>query len=240
MSNQIKGFLETSFIDWPGKIVSVVFLPWCNFRCPYCHNHDLVLNPEKYNTIPTEYIFRRLDEFRGWIDGVCITGGEPTLHPYLSELIRNFKTKGFLIKLDTNGTSPDALGDLLSKGLIDYVSMDVKSPLDEVRYSRCAGVPVNLSNVRESIALLKEGTVPYEFRVTIVPNLLKEGDIIELAKQLIGVDKLTIQNFNPSNPLNPKLKNVKPYNEEELKGLRSKVSKIFNTHRPAEAKPSYG
>ena len=227
MFNQIKGFLETSFIDWPGKIVSVVFLPYCNFRCPYCHNHGLVLTPDKQKTISTEYIFQRLDEFRGWIDGVCITGGEPTLHPYLSELIRQFRSKGFLIKLDTNGTFPDVLGNLISKGLIDYVSMDVKGPLDEIRYSRCAGVPVKLRNIRESIALLKDGAIPYEFRVTVVPGLLDKDAIQEMAKQLVCVDKFTIQGFNPSDPLNPKLRDVKPYNEEELEDLRGDVSKIL-------------
>ena len=224
---QIKGFLETSFIDWPGKIVSVVFLPYCNLRCPYCHNHGLVLTPDKHKTISTKYIFKRLDEFRGWIDGVCITGGEPTLHPYLSELIRQFRSKGFLIKLDTNGTCPDVLGDLLSNGLIDYLSMDVKGPLDEIRYSRCAGVPVNLRNIRESIGMLKDGAIPYEFRVTVVPGLLDKDAILEMAKQLVCVDKFTIQGFNPSDPLNPELKNVKPYNEEELDDMRVKVSKIL-------------
>jgi len=224
---QIKGFLETSFIDWPGKIVSVVFLPYCNLRCPYCHNHGLVLTPDKHKTISTKYIFKRLDEFRGWIDGVCITGGEPTLHPYLSELIRQFRSKGFLIKLDTNGTFPDVLGNLISKGLIDYVSMDVKGPLDEIRYSRCAGVPVKLRNIRESIALLKDGAIPYEFRVTVVPGLLDKDAIQEMAKQLVCVDKFTIQGFNPSDPLNPKLRDVKPYNEEELEDLRGDVSKIL-------------
>ena len=227
MFNQIKGFLETSFIDWPGKIVSVVFLPYCNFRCPYCHNHGLVLAPDKQKTVSTEYIFQRLDEFRGWIDGVCITGGEPTLHPYLSELIRQFRSKGFLIKLDTNGTFPDVLGNLMSKGLIDYVSMDVKGPLDEIRYSRCAGVPVKLRNIRESIALLKDGAIPYEFRVTVVPGLLDKDAIQEMAKQLVCVDKFTIQGFNPSDPLNPKLRDDNPYKDEKLDDLRGDVSKIL-------------
>ena len=226
---QIKGFLETSFVDWPGKIASVIFLPHCNFRCPCCHNHGIVLTPEKFETISVEYVLNRLNEFKGWIDGVCITGGEPTLYPSLPEFIRKFRAQNILVKLDTNGTNPNVLRNLISNKLIDYVSMDVKAPLDEIRYSKCAGVPVNLKDIRESISLLKRGTVPYEFRVTVVPGLLKEDDIIELAEQLARADKLTIQNFNPSDPLDPKLKHVKPYNEDELKRIQDKVLKILQT-----------
>ncbi|MEW6616737.1 MAG: anaerobic ribonucleoside-triphosphate reductase activating protein [Thermodesulfobacteriota bacterium] len=226
---QIKGFLETSFIDWHGKIVSVIFLPYCNFRCPYCHNQGLVLTPEKYESISIEYILNRLDKFRGWIDGICITGGEPTLHTFLPEFIRKLRAQNFLIKLDTNGTNPHVLKNLLSNKLIDYISMDVKAPLDEIRYSKCAGVPVNLKDIRESMSILKGGTVPYEFRVTVVPGLLGEDDIIELAEQLVRPSKLTIQNFNPSNPLDPELKHIKPYDEEELKRIQERVSKILQT-----------
>jgi pyruvate formate lyase activating enzyme len=226
MLNQIKGFLETSFLDWPGKIVSVVFFPKCNFRCPYCHNHGLVLTPEKYETISVEYILNRLSEFKGWVDGICITGGEPTLHASLLDIIRKFKSDDFLVKLDTNGTNPAVLKDLIENRLVDYVSMDVKGPLDEIRYSRNAGVQVNLSDIKESIKTLKEGTIPYEFRVTVVPTLLKEDDIIDLAKQLSRADKFTLSNFNPSDPLDIQLKDVKPYDEDMLKRLQHRVDEI--------------
>ena len=226
-STSIKGFLETSFIDWPGKIASVIFLPFCNFRCPYCHNHGLVLHPEKYETISLEHVLGRLIKFKGWIDGVCVTGGEPTLHPFLPEVIRRFRDQDLLIKLDTNGTNPGVLKNLLSNRLIDYVSMDVKAPLNKIRYSKCAGVPVNLNRIKGSIALLKEGTIPYEFRITIVPGLLDEDDILELAGQLVGAYKLTLQKFNPTDPLDPRLRHVTPHNEEELKKLQFKVSKII-------------
>ncbi|MFH2011595.1 MAG: anaerobic ribonucleoside-triphosphate reductase activating protein [Pseudomonadota bacterium] len=224
---QIKGFLETSFLDWSGKIASVIFLPYCNFRCPYCHNHNIVLNPDKFETISLEYVLNRLKEFKRWIDGICITGGEPTLHPSLPDFIRKFRAENFLIKLDTNGTNPNVLRNLIIDKLVDYVSMDVKAPLDEIRYSRCAGVPVNLKNIKDSISILKDGIIPYEFRVTVVPSLLSEDDIVELAMQIVGADKLTIQNFNPSDPLDPKLKDVTPYNEDELKRIRDRVSKVL-------------
>ncbi|MDY6855166.1 MAG: anaerobic ribonucleoside-triphosphate reductase activating protein [Thermodesulfobacteriota bacterium] len=226
MLNQIKGFLETSFLDWPGKIVSVVFFPTCNFRCPYCHNHSLVLNPEQYETISVEYILGCLSEFKNWVDGICITGGEPTLHASLFDIICKFKSHDFLIKLDTNGTNPAVLKDLIENRLVDYVSMDVKGPLDEIRYSRCSGVKVELNDIKESIKTLKEGTIPYEFRVTVVPTLITEDDIIDLAKQLSRADKFTLSNFNPSNPLDIHLKDVTPYDEEILKKLQHRVDEI--------------
>ena len=227
MLNQIKGFLETSFLDWPGKIVSVVFFPICNFRCPYCHNHSLVLNPEKYETISVEYILERLRGFKGWVDGICITGGEPTLHDSLLDIIYKFRSDDFLIKLDTNGTNPAVLKDLIKKRLVDYVSMDVKGPLDEIRYSRCAGVTVNLHDIKESIQTLKERTIPYEFRVTVVPTLLKEDDIIDLARQLSSADRFILTNFNPSDPLDIQLKDVTPYDEGTLKRLQHRVDEII-------------
>ena len=116
---------------------------------------------------------------------------------------------------------------MLDNGLIDYISMDVKGPLDEIRYSRCAGVSVNLDHIRESISLLKEGIIPYEFRVTAVPHLLDEKDIMEWAEQLAGAQKLTLQNYDPSDPLDPELKQVKPYTEERLQMLQAEVSHIF-------------
>ena len=227
MRNQIKGFLETSFIDWPGKIVSVLFLPHCNFRCPYCHNYGLVLNPEQYQTISVGYILHRMSTLTGWVDGICITGGEPTLFPSLAELIGIFKAQSLLVKVDTNGTRPKVLRELLTNKLVDYIAMDVKGPLDAARYARYAGVPVNLSDILEAINLIKEGTVPYEFRLTVVPGLINEDDIIELAEQLTGSRKLTLQNFNPHDPLDPGLKNIKPYDDKALKRLQYRVSEII-------------
>ena len=139
---QIKGFLETSFVDWTGKICSVVFAPGCNFRCPFCHNHELVLQPHRFETVPEEYVLDRLSTFRGWIDGVCITGGEPTLQPDLKDFIRRLKKTGFEVKLDSNGTRPEVLTELAEEGLLDYVAMDVKGPLNHIDYSRASGVPI--------------------------------------------------------------------------------------------------
>ena len=116
MSFPIKGFIETSFVDWPGKVASVIFLPQCNFRCPYCHNYDLVLDPDQFPTVPLQHILTRLRHYGRWIDGVCITGGEPTLFPDLKQLILTLRSEHMLIKLDTNGSRPRILKRLLQDG----------------------------------------------------------------------------------------------------------------------------
>ena len=225
--SEIKGFLETSFLDWPGKLCSVLFLPYCNFRCPYCHNHPLVFHPERYSTIPLEEIFDRLDPLKNWIDGICLTGGEPTLHADLPSLIRQIKQQQFLIKLDTNGSNPQLLEKLIETEEIDFVSMDVKAPLDPFRYSRSIGLPVNLTPILESIEILKRGMVEYEFRMTVVPGLHKEKDIKSLGGQLRVGQRLILQNFNPENPLDPSLKNIAPYDPKVLKKIEKEVQEIL-------------
>jgi pyruvate formate lyase activating enzyme len=224
---EIKGFLETSFLDWRGKLCSVLFLPHCNFRCPYCHNHPLVFYPERYATIPLEDILDRLHSLKSWIDGVCLTGGEPTLHADLSFLIREIKRYRFLVKLDTNGSNPQMLENLMETGEIDFISMDVKGPLDPFRYSRSTGLPINLKPVLESIEILKGGKVEYEFRMTVVPGLHREEDIQTLGNQLRVGRRFILQNFNPENPLDPSLKNIVPYDLKVLKKIEREVQEMI-------------
>ena len=224
---EIKGFLETSFLDWPGRLCSVLFLPHCNFRCPYCHNHPLVFYPERYATIPLEDILDRLHSLKNWIDGVCLTGGEPTLHADLPFLIREIKRYRFLVKLDTNGSNPQMLENLIETGEIDFISMDVKAPLDPFRYSRSTGLPINLKPVLESIEILKGGKVEYEFRMTVVPGLHREEDIQTLGNQLRVGRRFILQNFNPENPLDPSLKNIVPYDLKVLKKIEREVQEMI-------------
>ena len=228
-ATSIKGFLETSFVDWPGKVVSVLFLPGCNFRCPFCHNHQLVLNPAGHEDIPLRYVMARLTELKGWVDGVCITGGEPTIHPRLPSLMAEIKGAGLLVKLDTNGSNPHVLRSLVERGLVDCVAMDVKAPLDEVRYARAAGVPTDLKKVQESICFLKKGSVEYYFRTTVVPALHKEEDLLTLARHLSGSSSLTLQNFNPEDPLDPRLKATTPYPAEWLQEMEGRIASIIKT-----------
>jgi pyruvate formate lyase activating enzyme len=224
---EIKGFLETSFSDWPGKLCSVLFLPHCNFRCPYCHNHPLVFHPEQYATVPLEDILARLHSLRNWIDGVCLTGGEPTLHTDLPLLVRKIKRHRFLVKLDTNGSNPSMLENLIEGGEIDFISMDVKAPLEPFRYSRSTGLPINLKPILESIEILKRRKVEYEFRMTVVPGLHREEDIQTLGDQLRASQRFILQNFNPENPLDPSLKDIVPYDPKVLKKIEREVQEIM-------------
>ena len=227
MSYPIKGFLETSFVDWPGKVASVIFLPQCNFRCPYCYNHELVLNPDKLSTFPFDHIIHKVKRYRNWVDGICITGGEPTLLPDLVQLIECLRSEQLQIKLDTNGSYPEVLARLIDGHLVDHVSMDVKAPLNQQQYSRCCGVSVDLEKVRESIGLLKERLPSYEFRITVVPSLHTREDLLQLAEELKGSMKLTLKNYNPVSPLDPQLKTEHPYSDREIEELQEEVNHIL-------------
>ena len=227
MSFPIKGFLETSFVDWPGKVASVIFLPHCNFRCPYCHNYDLVLHPDQLPTIPFEQVIQQIKKYKGWVDGVCITGGEPTLFPALVQLIEQLRNEHMLIKLDTNGSRPEVLKKLIDNHLVEHVAMDVKAPLNQESYSNCCGVSVDLEKIKGSIDLLRKTFISYEFRVTAVPTLLKKEDLLTLANELKGSERLTLQNFNPEHPLDPALKNVKPYMEQEIQEMQEEMNQIL-------------
>ena len=223
----IKGFIETSFVDWPGKIASIVFLPSCNFRCPYCHNCDLVLDPDQFPSFPTDHIVKQLRHFRKWIDGVCITGGEPTLLPNLTELIKTLRNEQMLIKVDTNGSRPEVIEHLISDRLVDCIAMDVKAPFENELYSRCAGVPVNLANIKESVALLRSNRIPYQFRTTVVPTLLTWDNLVRLAHELQGCTGLKLQNFSPVHTLDPEYTKIIPYPEDELPSMQNKIDLIL-------------
>jgi len=222
----VKGFLETSFVDWPGKVAAVIFLPGCNMRCRYCHNHSLVLRPERLPDVDLDDIISRLRRLKGWVDGVCITGGEPTLHPGLPSLARLIKREGFLVKLDTNGTRPGVLRHLLAQGLIDYVAMDVKSALEEVRYFTVCGRPANLRAIRESIELIK-GLREHEFRMTALPHFHTEDEVYQLAWDLRGARRFTIQNFSPRDPMDAKLREAQPFDDEVLSRMRARTASII-------------
>jgi pyruvate formate lyase activating enzyme len=209
-SLDIKGFIETSLIDWDGKVVSVIFLPGCNFRCPYCQNMDLVDHPEKFKTVPEERIFEYLESHRDFIDGVCITGGEPTIHKNkgLTEFIRHVKQEGFLVKLDTNGSDPDYLKELACSGLLDFVAMDIKAPLED--YNKAASVKVNTEAVKESIRFLLSGNIDHEFRTTVAPTITGIPEIEGISKLIAGAKKYVLQQFEPENCKDIYLRTLKP------------------------------
>jgi len=227
----VKGFVDISFVDWDGKISSVIFISCCNFRCPFCQNVNLVLNPEKLDTTPFEYIEDQLKKQKGWTDGVCITGGEPTLQSSLPELCSRIKKMGFLVKLDTNGTNPTQLKELMDKKLVDYIAMDIKAPLTTEKYSKATGINVEkmLENVKESIRLLLESSMDYEFRTTVVPTIHDLEDIKQICRSLKGCRKYVLQKFDVSigkTVIDPDLM-TKSLSEEEMQKFLTAAQEVI-------------
>lgn len=169
----IAGLQKMTLLDYPGKVACTVFLQGCNFRCPFCHNSDLLEN-DGHAMIDRAELMTFLNKRRGLLDAVCITGGEPTLQPDLAELIAEIKALGFLVKLDTNGSRPDVLKRLVAGGLVDYVAMDIKNCPE--RYAETVGLPqIRLQPIEESIAFLLNGSLEYEFRTTVTEELHDEA-----------------------------------------------------------------
>ena len=221
----VKGFLETSLLDWEGKLAAVVFLPGCNFRCGYCHAAHLISEAARLESIPIEQVTDSLNRNRDWIDGIVISGGEPTLHKGLRELIELFRGAGLAVKLDTNGSRPGVLDELLEDKLVDHVAMDAKAPLDE-RYSEVAGVPVALDDIRASVEMLIRSDVSYEFRTTVCPAFLDADDVVDTAEVVRGAADYFLQKFRPVGCLDPALEEVKPYNDDEMRRLAVLAAKF--------------
>jgi pyruvate formate lyase activating enzyme len=213
---EIKGFVEASFCDWDGKISTVIFLPGCNLRCPFCQNGQLVVEPEKTPSVDFLLVRDYLVRNREWIDGVVVTGGEPTIWAELQDLLRDIKALGLGVKLDTNGTRPDVLEDLIGRNLVDYVAMDLKAPLDG-RYARLAGCDLDLDAIRKSIAIISSARGlgdAYEFRTTLVPGLVGEAEVEEIARAISGAARYVLQQFIPQNTLAGNLRKAIPYSDD--------------------------
>ena len=227
---EIKGFINLSLVDWDGKISSVVFLAGCNLRCPFCYNTTLVLHPEKLPTIPFEQIEDHLKRSRGWVDGIVISGGEPTIHSDLPELCQKIKKLGFLVKVDTNGTNPVMIKELINRKLVDYVAMDIKAPLTKEKHSRVCGVNMEnlLEKIEKTIDILLEDGVEYEFRTTMILGLHDERDIEEICQRIRGCRRYVIQNYKGDvETIDAKFKNLKPFSEEEMKAFFTTAKKII-------------
>ncbi len=221
----MNGMQRTSFIDYPDKIVSTVFFGRCNFRCPYCHNSDLVLG-EELPQIEEKALLEHLENRRGKLDGICITGGEPTLHPDLPEFIRHVKERGFLVKLDSNGTNPGMLEELLDEGLVDYIAMDIKAPKD--KYPEITGVKVNMESIQRSIDIIRRRAPDYEFRTTAVRELTDEGDLIAIGKWIKGSKRYVLQQFRPHKTLDPKCMECHGYTREEMERFARILAPYFD------------
>lgn len=215
---KIGGLQKLTLIDYPGKVAATVFLIGCNFRCPYCHNPELV-NPELVegqSQIKESDFFKFLDERKGFLDGVCITGGEPTIHSDLLIFIQKIKKRGFSVKLDTNGSNSAILEYLINNDLVDFVAMDIKTSI--LKYNKVKAKD-KISQVQKSINIIKNSGKDYEFRTTVVPGIVDEKDIKEIGKWLKGAKKIVLQQFRPKKTLNPSFKNIKPYSLQNLKKM---------------------
>lgn len=221
----IKGFIKNSLIEWEGKIVSIVFLSKCNLRCQYCHSPHLVNNPCELETIPVDVVLDNISKNMGWIDGVVISGGEPTLSKGLYKFIKAFCDLGVKVKLDTNGTNPEVLEDLIENSMVDYIAMDIKAPLENDRYETVANVKCDIEKIKKSIKLIMNRGIEYEFRTTVCPKFLDKSDVEEIAMSIMDADKYILQSFRPNICLNKDLHDVNPYSEELLNEMADVAGK---------------
>lgn len=194
---EIHGFQKTTLLDYPGHLACTIFLGGCNFRCPFCHNASLVLSPSTQPTISSEEVFKTLKKRIGILEGVCITGGEPTLYPGLIPFIEQIKELGFLVKLDTNGNNPHVIKELVGKGYVDYIAMDIKN--SRAKYGISNGIPMfDTTRVEESVAYLLTAPVNYEFRTTITAEHHTLEDMIQIGKWIKGAKAYYLQPYKDS------------------------------------------
>ena len=210
---KIHGFNKTTLLDYPEHLAATIFTGGCNLRCPFCHNGGLVLDPDSQPMIPEEEVLKFLQKRRGILQGVCITGGEPTLQPDLEDFICKIKELGYLVKLDTNGSRPEVLKSLLEKGLLDYVAMDIKA--SEENYAYAAGVKTMeasaslLDKIRASVELLKNSPISYEFRTTVVKGIHTAEEFEAIGRWLAGCRAYYLQAYREN-------ENILAYCEQPL------------------------
>jgi len=230
----IGGFQKSSLIDYPEKISAIIFTQGCNFKCPYCHNPELINkkndspNPSSIQTknIGAEHILEFLDSRKGKLDGVVITGGEPTLHKDLPEFIEKIKELGFCVKLDTNGTNPKMLKKLLDEKLIDYVAMDIKAPIEKYEEVVCA--KINTEKVLKNIEILKKSHIDYEFRTTVVKSQLSADDFEKIGEMISGAEKYYLQRFMPTKTLDESFMQKTTYSDKEFEQITENLQKFVN------------
>ncbi len=225
----IGGIQKSTLIDYPKKTAATIFLSGCNFRCPFCHNPELVLPDiiKKQPSISEKEIDDFLEERKGFLDGIVICGGEPTIHSDLPEFITKIKKMGYLIKLDTNGSNPEMLSSMLKKGLLDYVAMDVKSSKE--KYDKTTGVPgIDVGKIEQSMNILRDSGRDYELRTTLVPGLVDKEEILKIVDWIKPTKKYFLQNFqNQGGTVDPNFSDIKPYSEEYIKEIHKEIAKNF-------------
>ena len=193
----ISGIQKLTLLDYPQKLAATLFIPGCNFRCPFCHNAPLVISPGDAPIIPEREVFSFLEKRKGTLDGICITGGEPLMQKDISTFIEKVKAMGFLVKLDTNGSFFSKLNELISDGIVDYVAMDIKNSPEKYA-STCGTTADILVDIERSVELLLRGNVDYEFRTTVVKEFHTEEDFHSIGRWIKGADLYVLQSFRDS------------------------------------------
>lgn len=224
---EIKGYKQGSLIEWPGLIVDSIFLAGCDFRCPYCHNPDLI----EINTVESYDINLVLEEIdkrakSKWLDGVSITGGEPTLNKKLPKFLRILKNMGLKTKIDTNGNHPEVVKKLLDEELLDYIAMDVKAVPG--KYHKLSKSTIDIKKIKKTIKIIIESGIDHEFRTTVAPTIVDpEKDIPIIAKMIKGAKRFYIQQFRPLRCLDKKFEKLEPYRLPVLEKVWNKVKNQF-------------
>lgn len=221
---KIGGLEKLSLLDYPDHLAAIIFTSGCNFRCKYCYNPLLVCpnkeaddeNKEGLGLINDKDLFLFLKERYGRLDGVVVSGGEPTLHQDLPEFIKKIKDIGYDVKLDSNGTNPEMLQHLIDSKLVDYIAMDIKSPLKD--YEKVVAVKVNFQKLEESVKIIMNSGIPYEFRSTMVPGLVNTEDVIKMGESIKGASKWYFQKFKSNTPLvDPEFGGKNAFTDKEMK-----------------------
>jgi pyruvate formate lyase activating enzyme len=232
---KIGGYIKTSFNEWPGKVTAVVFTKGCNFRCPYCHNAQLVLKKERgKEDMSDESILEDLEMRRKWLDSVVVTGGEPTLQADLGGFLKKIKKLKISVMVETNGSRPDIIAKLLNDQIVDYLAIDIKGPLDETYKKIIKLSNYQIANLRKTLKLIIKSGIDFELRTTVVPGIHDQKTIKKIAQQIkqltISHQPLIInwflQNFQPKNCLEPNFNKIKPYSREEMEKLLQNARKI--------------
>lgn len=219
----IGGLQRVSLIEYPGKICAIIFTQGCNFRCPYCHNPELV-DPNLYREcLSEEAIFSFLKKRKGRLDAVCITGGEPTIQQDLIAFVKHVKNLGYLVKIDTNGSNPEVLKNIVFGKLVDYIAMDIKAPLN--KYKTVTRSEIDEGKIQQSIELVRTSGIPYEFRTTVLKSQLDESDLLDIVKLIENAHLYVLQQFVASKTLDKLYNNEKTYTREELEAMKEKMMK---------------
>ena len=212
---KISGVIKTSLIDYPGFLTTTIFTQGCNFKCPYCHNPELIPEEsENEEYMELNYFWKFLQDRNELIDAVTITGGEPTLQADIVEFISGIKARGFKVKLDTNGSNPKVVKNLLTNKLIDYIALDIKSSLEN--YNWFSEDEATADRVRETIKIIKNADIEHEFRTTVVPGLHDKKEMKKIGNLVDEDDKYVVQNFKPAKTYNNKYENKKRFSDERL------------------------